>query len=132
MFNFLISHTVHTTYMCNCPKGQFVICYFHDFYRYFFSLLLVFFVAVTVLFIIPSLCVLCAAKLMLNHSYLFTLSLLIQWDNINPEAELFGKIVRVNIQCKRKQTGDTKLREWCIVFKVKGFARINQCRKYIL
>ena len=69
---------------------------------------------------------------MLNHSYLFILSLLIQWDNIKAEAELFGKIVRVNIQCKRKQTGDVKLREWCIVFKVKGFAGINQCRKYIL
>lgn len=76
---------------------------------------------------------LCAAKLMLNLSYLaFILSLLIQWDNIKPEAELFGKIVRVNIQCTQTQTGDTKLREWCIVFKVKGFAHINQCRKYIL
>lgn len=98
----------------------------------FFPFIVSIFVAVTVLFIIPSLCVLCAAKLMLNHSYLFILSLLIQWDNINPEAELFGKIVRVNIQCKRKQTGDIKRREWCIVFKVKGFAHINQCRKYIL
>lgn len=98
----------------------------------FFPFIVSIFVAVTVLFIISSLCVLCAAKLMLNHSYLFILSLLIQWDNINPEAELFGKIVRVNIQCKRKQTGDIKRREWCIVFKVKGFAHINQCRKYIL
>ena len=75
---------------------------------------------------------LCAAKLMLNHSYLFILSLLIQWDNIKPEAELFGKIVRVNIQCKQTQASDTKLRESCIVFKVKGLAPINQCRKYIL
>ena len=73
--------------------------------------------------LIPSLCV-CVFP---------SIYLIIQWYDRKPEAELFGKIVKVNIQCQGRQVaGESKQRDLCIVFKVNGSTRSNQCRKYIL
>ena len=73
--------------------------------------------------LIPSLCV-CVFP---------SIYLIIQWYDRKPEAELFGKIVKVNIQCQGRQVaGESKQRDLCIVFKVNGSTDSNQCRKYIL
>ena len=82
--------------------------------------------------LMPSLCV---PKLtcMLNYFFFSSIYLIIQWYDGKPEAELFGKIVKVNIQCKGRQAaGESKQRDLCIVFKVNGYTRSNQCCKYIL
>ena len=68
---------------------------------------------------------------MLNYSFFSSIYLLIQWYDGKPEAELFGKIVKVSVQCKRSQAGASMLRDLCIVFKVMGYTHRNQCRKYI-
>lgn len=52
----------------------------------------------------------------------------LEWYDGTPEAELFGKIVKVNIQCEGRQAGESKRRDLCIVFKVNGYTRSNQCR----
>ena len=70
---------------------------------------------------------------MLNFSFFSSIFLIIQWHDGKPEAELFGKIVKVNIQCEGSiAAGESKQRDLCIVFKVNGSTHSNQCRKYIL
>ena len=69
---------------------------------------------------------------MLDYSFFSSIFLIIQWHGGKPEAELFGKIVKVNIQCEGRQAGESKRRDLCIVFKVNGSTHSNQCRKYIL
>lgn len=53
----------------------------------------------------------------------------LEWHDGKPEAELFGKIVKVNIQCEGSiAAGESKQRDLCIVFKVNGSTHSNQCR----